>query len=61
MSMISQTDEAVSLVRETGLTVADLTAMSLQAAQRSFLPEPARANAQAAIRAWAASRNVAVS
>jgi len=60
MSMISQTDEAVSLVRETGLTVADLVAMSLQAAQRSFLPEPARANAQTAIRAWAASQDIAL-
>ena len=60
MSMVSQTDEAVSLVRETGFTVADLAAMSLKAAQRSFLAEPARANAQAAIRAWAKSRNVAL-
>jgi adenosine deaminase len=60
MSMISQTDEAVSLVRETGLDVADLAAMSLQAAQRSFLPEPVRADARAAIRAWAASRGVGV-
>jgi adenosine deaminase len=60
MSMISLTGEAVTLVRETGLGVADLAAMSLQAAQRSFLPEPAREAAQAAIRAWAAAQNVAL-
>jgi adenosine deaminase len=58
MSMINQTDEAVSLVRETGLTITDLAAMSLQAAQRSFLPEQARARAEAAIRAWAQSQGL---
>jgi adenosine deaminase len=60
MSMVTQTDEAVGLVSETGLAVADLAAMSLQAAERSFMPEPARRSAQAAIRAWAASQNVAL-
>jgi adenosine deaminase len=60
MSMISLTDEAVALVRQMGLALEDVTAMSLQAAQRSFLPEPARQAAQAAIRAWAAAQNVAL-
>jgi adenosine deaminase len=60
MSMISLTDDAVALVRDTGLSIADLAAMSLQAARRSFLSEPARASAQAAIRAWAADQNVAL-
>ena len=60
MSMINLTDEAVALVRDTGLSIADIAAMSLQAARRSFLSEPARESAQAAIRAWAADQNVAL-
>jgi adenosine deaminase len=54
MSRVSQSDEALALLRETPLTPADLLAMQRQAAQHSFLPAPARQRAAAALDAWAA-------
>jgi adenosine deaminase len=53
MSMVGMTDEAVALVSDAGLGIDDIAAMSLEAAQRSFMPEADRQAAQAAIRAWA--------
>ena len=56
MSCITHTGEAVRLVRETGLTPVDLAAMTLQAAQHSFLPLAAREQARVAVRAWLAAQ-----
>ena len=55
MSMVSMSGEAMGLVRANGLELHDLAAMSLQAAEQSFLPAPARRQAQAAIQAWQAA------
>jgi adenosine deaminase len=52
MSGVSASAEAASLVRENGFSWAELAAMSLRAAQASFLPEAAREQAQASIRRW---------
>ena len=56
ISCITHTGEALRLMRETGLTPADLGEMMLQAARHSFLPEAARKAAQTAVRRWAASQ-----
>ena len=59
--LISQTTmpaEARLLVETFGLGVDDLAAMTLQAARRSFLPQPAREQAEARLRAWAARHAV---
>ncbi len=53
MSMLSMADEAGNLVRHAGLGPVDLLAMARLAAERSFLSPPARAQARAAIDAWA--------
>ncbi len=53
MSCVSMTDEATRLVDEAGFRVDDLLAMASLAARASFLPEPAREAAAAAIAAWA--------
>ena len=60
MSMITLSDEAAGLVRENGLHFADLAAMGVLAARASFLAEPARSQAEAAIRAWAADQKLAL-
>jgi adenosine deaminase len=60
MSMITHTDEALNLVRACGLEVADLAAMSLQAAAHSFLPVAVRRQAQDAVRRWADSEALAL-
>jgi len=52
MSQITHSSEARALLRETPLTEADLIEMGRQAAQHTFLPEPARAQALAALGAW---------
>jgi adenosine deaminase len=52
MSGVSASGEAASLVRENGFSLVDLGTMSLRAAQASFLPDDAKARAQAAIRRW---------
>ncbi|MBT2321416.1 adenosine deaminase family protein [Variovorax paradoxus] len=54
MSMVSMSGEAMDLVRHNGLGLHDLGVMSLQAAEHSFLPAPARLEAQAAVQAWQA-------
>ncbi|HEY6514204.1 MAG TPA: adenosine deaminase family protein [Burkholderiaceae bacterium] len=53
MSRTTPSREAGALLRDTPLTLADLAGMSEQAAGRSFLGAAARAQAQAAIRAFA--------
>jgi adenosine deaminase len=55
MSCISLAGEAATLVRETPLTEADLLAMAAAAARHSFMPQPVREQALAAIAAWAAA------
>jgi adenosine deaminase len=55
VSCISHSGEALRLVRETGLATADLAAMSLHAAQHSFLGPAARAAAQAEVQRWLAA------
>jgi adenosine deaminase len=52
MSVTSMSNEAAVLMREAGLTLADLAAMGVQAVRRSFLGEAARSQAEAAIRAF---------
>jgi adenosine deaminase len=53
MSRSTPSQEAAALLRETPLTLGDLAAMGMQAAHHSFLGAAARAQAQAAIRAFA--------
>ena len=60
MSATTMGAEAANLVRECGLTLADLTRMTLAAAARSFLPAEARAAAQTTVRDWAAGNGVVV-
>jgi adenosine deaminase len=52
MSCISLADEAATLLAQTRLTPLDLLAMAEHAARHSFLPEPARQQALAAIAAF---------
>ena len=52
MSMVGLAQEAANLVRECGLTLDDLLQMSLAAADASFLPAPARAQARSTLLAW---------
>jgi adenosine deaminase len=54
MSMVSMSGEAMGLVRDNGLQLHDLAAMSAQAAEQSFLPAPARRQALVALQAWQA-------
>jgi adenosine deaminase len=60
MSATTMAGEAEALVRECALTLADLAAMSLAAADASFLPADDRARARAAVLAWAAAESLAV-
>jgi adenosine deaminase len=53
MSRVSLSDEALSLLRETPLTLADLLQMQRLAARHSFLPEVARRQAADTLQAWA--------
>jgi adenosine deaminase len=55
MSCITHDAEAAALLRDTPLTEADLLSMARAAAHASFMPEAARAQALAAIDAYAAS------
>jgi adenosine deaminase len=59
MSATTMAAEAEALVRECGLTVADLAAMTLAAADGSFMPAADRARARDAVMAWAAAEGVA--
>jgi adenosine deaminase len=59
MSGVSASAEAASLVRENGFSFAELGAMSLRAAQASFLPDAAKAGAQASIRRWLSEQDQA--
>ena len=54
ISCITQSGEAVRLVREAGLGETDLAAMALQAARHSFLGEAARREAEMAVQRWIA-------
>jgi adenosine deaminase len=56
MSRITMSQEAAGLLRDGGLTRAELVAMELAAARHSFLDATARAQAEAAIRAFDAAR-----
>jgi adenosine deaminase len=60
MSATTMAAEAENLVRECGLTLADLTRMALAAAARSFLPAEVRGAAEARVRAWAAGHGVII-
>lgn len=53
MSQVTHSAEALALVRETSLQVADLAKMGLQAAEASFLGADVREAARRAIREWA--------
>lgn len=55
MSCLSHSSEAAALLRETPLALADLLAMTVQAARHSFLGANERAAAEAVVRAHAAS------
>lgn len=61
MSFVSLGEEADNLVRECGLTVADLAAMSLAAARRSFMPAVVRERAEGAIEGWRVAQERAAS
>lgn len=61
MSRVTQSQQAAALLRETPLTLADLVAMGVQAARHSFLGEPARSAAEAAVRAFARDQRIALS
>jgi adenosine deaminase len=58
MSATTMGSEAEALVRECGLAPADLAAMSLAAADASFLPADVRERARGAVLAWAAAERV---
>jgi adenosine deaminase len=58
MSATTMAGEAEALVRECGLMPADLAAMSLAAAEASFLPAEARSRARDAVLAWAMADGV---
>jgi adenosine deaminase len=60
ISQVSMRSEADALLRHCGATPDDLAAMTLHAARRSFLPPPARHEAEARLRAWAGSAGVSL-
>lgn len=60
MSRITPAQEAAALLREAGLTLADLAAMGVRAARHSFLGEAARSRAEVAIRDFAAAQKLAL-
>jgi adenosine deaminase len=60
MSATTMAAEAEALVRECGVMPADLAAMTLAAAEASFLPAADRSRAVGAVRAWAAVEGVAI-
>ncbi|HSW25808.1 MAG TPA: adenosine deaminase family protein, partial [Burkholderiaceae bacterium] len=60
MSCITPSQEAAALLRETPLTLSDLAAMGIEAARHSFLREPVRSRAEAAIRAFERAQNNAL-
>jgi adenosine deaminase len=57
MSGVSPSSEAASLVREGRFSFAELAQMGRVAARASFLPDAARARAEAAIAAWSPPRS----
>jgi adenosine deaminase len=59
MSQITHSGEALALLRETSLGIADLLRMQLEAAAHAFLPESARRAAAEALHAWAARAGLA--
>ncbi|MFM2400443.1 MAG: adenosine deaminase Add [Pseudomonadota bacterium] len=58
MSCISLSGEAADLLQHTPLTLTDLVQMQLRAADASFLPKAARAQAKASIASWAQARQL---
>ena len=60
MSQITMGGEAEELQRACGATQAELAAMTLHAARRSFLPAAERQQAEARLRAWAGAAGVAL-
>ena len=58
MSMVGLAQEAANLVRECSLTMDDLLRMTLAAAERSFLPAAARAQARGQILDWAGAQGL---
>jgi adenosine deaminase len=61
MSRISMSQEAAGLLRDNGVTFAELAAMEMQAARHSFLDAAVRSRAEAAIRNFAADQKLALS
>ena len=57
MSRVTMAQEAEGLLRDGGLTRAELLAMELEAARHSFLDASARSRAEAAIRAFASAND----
>jgi adenosine deaminase len=54
MSCVSMSEEAANLHRELGFSWDDLRRMGLAAADASFMPEAAKAQARAKLQAWQA-------
>lgn len=61
ISCIDQSTEAAQLVQHAGFGWAELVRMGLLAAEASFLPEPARAQAADTLRAWARDEGLPLS
>jgi adenosine deaminase len=59
ISCLRPSDEAANLVRQAGFGWADLVRMGLLAAEASFLPAAARAQARQALLDWAAAEGLA--
>ncbi len=60
ISRTTHTAEAEALLRDTPLTTADLLAMTVQAARASFMPDHAKAQAEAAVRTFAQQQGLAL-
>jgi adenosine deaminase len=60
MSRVTMSQEAEGLLRQGGLARNELIAMEIEAARHSFLDEPARSRAEAAIRAFAIDQKLAL-
>ena len=58
ISRTTHTAEAAALLRDTPLTAADLLAMTVQAARASFMPASDKAQAEAAVRAFAQAQGL---
>jgi hypothetical protein len=54
MSRITHSSEALALLQQTPLTIADLLQMGVQAADHSFLAEAIQDNSKGQMQRWAA-------